>query len=66
MYRFQVPNMTCGGCAKSVTKAVQSIDPQAKVDIDLPTKCINVESGADESAVVAVLEDVGYPPRRAA
>lgn len=66
MYRFQVPNMTCGGCAKSVTKAVQSIDPQAKVDIDLPTKRINVESGADESAVVAVLEDVGYPPRRAA
>ena len=66
MYRFQVPNMTCGGCAKSVTKAIQSVDPQAKVDIDLPTKRINVDSGADESAVVAVLEDVGYPPRRAA
>jgi len=64
--QFQIDNMTCGGCARSVTKAIQSVDPQAKVDIDLTTKRINIESGADESAVVAVLEDVGYPPRRAA
>ncbi len=64
--QFQIDNMACGGCAKSVTKAIHSVDPQAKVDIDLIMKRVNVESGADESAVEAVLEDVGYPPRRAA
>lgn len=64
--QFQIDNMTCGGCAKSVTKAIHSIDPQAKVDIDPTMKRVNVDSGADESAMVAVLEDVGYPPRRAA
>ena len=26
MYLFTVPNMTCGGCAKSVTKALQIVD----------------------------------------
>ena len=26
MLRFYIPNMTCGGCAKSVTKALLSVD----------------------------------------
>ncbi|MDH1269972.1 heavy-metal-associated domain-containing protein [Rhizobium pusense] len=26
MFVFSVPNMTCGGCAKSVAKALESID----------------------------------------
>jgi len=64
--QFRIDNMTCGGCARSVTKAIHSVDPQAKVDIDLPLKRVNVESGADESAVAAALADVGYAPRRAA
>lgn len=64
--KFQIDNMTCGGCARSVTKAIHSVDPHAKVDIDLPQKSVKVMSVADESAVAAALEDVGYPPRRAA
>ena len=64
--KFQIDNMTCGGCARSVTKAIHSVDPHAKVDIDLPQKSVNVVSVADDSAVVAALENVGYPPRRAA
>ena len=31
MHRFYIPNMTCGGCAKSVTKALLSVDPQARI-----------------------------------
>ena len=61
--QFQIDNMTCGGCAKSVTKAIHSVDPQAKVDIDLPQKRVTVESGANQSAVAAVLEDAGFSPR---
>ena len=64
--QFQIDNMACGGCARSVTKAIHSVDPQAKVDIDLNLKRVTVEAGADQSAVAAVLEDVGFPPRRAA
>jgi copper chaperone len=58
--QFQIDNMACGGCARSVTKAIHSVDPQAKVDIDLNLKRVTVESGA------AVLQDAGFPPRRAA
>lgn len=64
--QFQIDNMACGGCARSVTKAIHSVDPQAKVDIDLDLKRVTVESGADQSAVAAVVEDPGFPPRCAA
>ena len=34
MYQLQVENMTCGHCVSAVTKAVQSVDPQAQVQIE--------------------------------
>jgi len=61
--QFQIDNMACGGCATNVTKAIHSVDPQAKVNIDLTMKRVSVESAFDEAAVTAVLEDAGYPPR---
>jgi len=64
--QFQIDNMTCDGCARSVTKAIYSVDPRAKVGIDLPQKRVTVESGASQSAIVAVLEDAGFSPRTAA
>ncbi len=29
MHRFKVEKMGCGGCAKSVTRAIQGIEPNA-------------------------------------
>ena len=66
LMQFQIDNMACSGCARSVTKAIHSVDTQAKVDIDLNLKRATVRSGADQSAVAAVLKEVGFPPRRAA
>ena len=31
MIQFDIPGMTCGGCARSVTKAIHSIDADARV-----------------------------------
>ncbi|MDM7459790.1 MAG: heavy-metal-associated domain-containing protein [Paracoccus sp. (in: a-proteobacteria)] len=64
--QFQIDNMACGGCARSVTKAIHSVDPQARIDIDLDLKRVTVESGADQSSIVTVLQDAGFPPRPAA
>ena len=30
---FHVEGMTCGGCARSVTKAIELVDPQASVKV---------------------------------
>lgn len=64
MLRFHVPNMTCGGCAKSVTKALQSVDPKARIETDPAAREVRVESSAAESDLVAVLEEAGYPAER--
>lgn len=61
MIRFNIPNMTCGGCAKSVTKTILSVDPHARIETDPPARQVRVDSILDASAFAATLEDAGYP-----
>jgi len=35
---FEVTDMSCGGCANSITRAVTSVDPGAKLNIDVAAK----------------------------
>jgi copper chaperone len=49
MHRFKVQNMACGGCARSVIRAVQSVEPNADVEVDLGSKTVTV-SRADGQA----------------
>jgi len=64
MLRFRVPNMTCGGCAKSVTKALQSVDPTARIETDPAAREVRIDTSADEQALLCVLEEAGYPAAR--
>ena len=61
MYLFTVPNMTCGSCAKSVTKALQSVDAAAKIETDPLKREVRVESSVAEADLRAVLTEAGYP-----
>jgi copper chaperone len=61
---FNVEAMSCGHCVSAVTQAVKSLDPQAKVEVDLATHKVRVESTRDEAAVAQALSDAGYPPSR--
>ncbi|MGV3654895.1 MAG: heavy-metal-associated domain-containing protein [Noviherbaspirillum sp.] len=61
MYELQVEGMTCGGCARSVSRSVQAIDSNAKVDIDLQNKKVRIDSGADLDAIKSAISDAGYP-----
>ena len=62
MIEFKIDAMTCGHCAGVVTKTVQSLDTAAKVDIDLPTHQVKVDTSADRERLAAALADAGYPP----
>ncbi len=62
MHEFQIPNMTCGHCARHVTEAVKSADPAAEVQIDLPTHLVKVQTSAPRETVAARLADAGYAP----
>ena len=62
MITFNIPQMSCGHCVKAVTEAVQEVDPQAKVQVDLASKAVQVESQADRAKIVASLAEAGYTP----
>jgi copper chaperone len=59
--RFHIENMTCGGCARSVTKAIETVDPKARVDADPVTKKVSVESALPADAFSRALDHAGYP-----
>lgn len=60
MYELKVDGMTCGGCAASVKRALQALDANANVDVDLPAKIVKVETAAQLDAVKSAVEDAGY------
>jgi copper chaperone len=63
MFRYSVPDMTCGHCAQAIEKAVKRVDPQAEFAVDLTTKEVTVRSEADEARVAGSIRDAGYEPR---
>ena len=60
MLRFYIPNMTCGGCAKTLL----SLDPQARFETGPSAREVRVDSVMEESAFIAVLSEAGYPDRQ--
>ncbi len=61
MIHFYVPNMTCGGCVKSITRVLLSIDPQAQIKTDLTTREIQINSTFSTSIFQQMLKEAGYP-----
>lgn len=60
-----VEEMTCGGCASAVTRAVQRIDSAAKVDVNLQTKQVKIDSKQPVDKLIEVIADAGFPARAA-
>ncbi|HWK32540.1 MAG TPA: heavy-metal-associated domain-containing protein [Hyphomicrobium sp.] len=61
LMQFDIQNMSCGGCVRSVTKAIQSVDPLATVTPDLLNRNIKVLSQQSREAFEAALAKAGYP-----
>ncbi len=62
--RFHVPNMKCGGCARGVTKAIQGVDPQARIEADPSTHRVTILSDHPGTAFLPALEAAGFPATR--
>ena len=52
--------MTCGHCEKAVTRAVQQLDPLAKVQIDRLQNRVEVESTQARDALAHAIAEEGY------
>jgi copper chaperone len=62
MIELTLPTMTCGHCVRTVTATVAKVDDQARLEVDLPTHQVRIESDKPRQAFVAALSDEGYAP----
>jgi copper chaperone len=60
MYELHVDGMTCGGCANSVKRSIKAIDSVAKVEVDLASKKVRVDTQASIDDVSAAVTGAGY------
>ena len=59
--KLHIEGMTCGGCARSVTATVKDVDPAATVEIDLPSKTVQIQSSQPLESFTKALEEAGFP-----
>ncbi len=59
--QLQVPRISCSGCVKTVTTAIQELDPVATVQADPKTKLVQVDTTQSEDMVRKALSQIGYP-----
>jgi copper chaperone len=66
MLTFKVEDMTCGGCAASIKRALARADAAAAVDVDVPAKLVKVNpAAADAAGIEAAIREAGFTPVRA-
>ncbi len=61
MLSLKVSGMTCGGCINAVTRAVQAQDPEAKVQADLASQTVILETTLSEAQASQLITEAGFP-----
>ena len=60
---FAIGGMSCGGCVKSVTRAVSQLTGVRAVDVSLEKKAATIEydgTAIEPAAIVAAIEAAGF------
>jgi copper chaperone len=63
---LRVEDMTCGHCAGTIKKAVESNLPGTQVDADPASKLVSIRGTADLATVKAIVTEAGYTPSETA
>jgi copper chaperone len=58
----QVEDMTCGHCAGTIKKAIETGLPGTQVDADPASKLVSVRGSTDLSSIKALVTEAGYTP----
>ena len=57
---YKVSGMTCGGCVKSVTNALQRLSPDLLVKVSLEDNTATIRGDHNEAAIRRAIEDAGF------
>ena len=61
MLSLKVSGMPCGGCINAITRAIQAEDPQAKVQADLTSQVVDLETSLSATQVSQIITNAGFP-----
>jgi len=59
--QFIVENIKCSGCSNSIRADLLKIPKVENVSVDIDAGCITITGNPDRNAIVAKLNDMGYP-----
>ena len=57
---YLVSGMTCEGCVRAVTNAIERAVPGASVAVELATGRVTVDGADGEQAVAQAVDDAGF------
>jgi len=58
--KMTVTDISCDGCAESITESIHTMEPDAKVEVDVKAKTVTVESAASEETIKQAITSAGY------
>jgi copper chaperone len=59
---LRVEDMTCGHCAGTITKAIETGLPGTSVEADPASKLVSVRGSTDLTSINALVTEAGYTP----
>jgi copper chaperone len=62
MIQLTVPDMTCGHCASTITRALKDADPHAKIEISVRDRLVRVETKLASGEIAHCIAEAGYTP----
>ncbi|MCU0549987.1 MAG: heavy-metal-associated domain-containing protein [Leptolyngbya sp. Prado105] len=58
--QLTITDMMCSACVNTITTAIATIDPNAKVNADSTTKLVEIETQKPESEIRDAITQAGY------
>ncbi len=58
--KLKVPSIVCSGCANTIKEAIITVDSEAKVEVDIQTKTVTLESKAAEESFKQAIVATGH------
>ncbi len=59
---LRVEDMTCGHCAGTIKKAIETGLPGTSVEADPASKLVSIRGSTDLSSIKALVTEAGYTP----
>jgi copper chaperone len=62
MIELNVPDMSCGHCVSTITRAVKEVDSDGSCDVDLQAHKVRIGSNHAAAEFVSAIAKAGYRP----